>query len=132
MTEMRGRCLCGTYRFELVGAVAGVGQCHCSQCRKVTGSNGCSMVIVPKEQFRWTAEGAEPPRFSLPSGWSALRCETCGSPLPDSHDEKRVWVPAGLMEDDLGTDIKVHIFCGSRADWDRESEEALHHDEWPE
>ena len=40
-------------------------------------------------------------------------------------------VPAGLMDDDLGTDIKVHIFCGSRADWDRESPDAKHYEEWP-
>ena len=36
------------------------------------------------------------------------------------------------MDDDLGTDIKIHIFCGSRADWDHESPEAVEYEEWPE
>jgi hypothetical protein len=43
-----------------------------------------------------------------------------------------MWVHAGLMDDELGTDIKRHIFYGSRADWDRESPEAQSYEEAPE
>ena len=61
-----------------------------------------------------------------------MRCRTCGSPLPQSHDGERIWVIAGLMDDDLETEIVRHIFCGSRADWDRPAAEAEEFDEWPE
>jgi hypothetical protein len=35
------------------------------------------------------------------------------------------------MNDALGTSIVQRIFCGSRADWDRESPDAQYHDGYP-
>jgi hypothetical protein len=52
--------------------------------------------------------------------------------MPDSFDGKRMWVQAGLIDDELGTDIKLHIFCGSRAGWDSESPHAQSYEEAPE
>ncbi len=132
MSQPRGSCLCGAVRFVVKGKISAVGQCHCSQCRKVSGTNGNAVFLVRKENFAWLEGEGHWKRFALPSGWSVLRCKTCGSPLPDSHDGERVWVIAGLMDDDLGVSIERHIFCGSRADWDREAEGARSFDEWPE
>jgi hypothetical protein len=33
------------------------------------------------------------------------------------------------MDDPLETDIKQHIFCASRADWDREAPDAVRFEE---
>lgn len=132
MVEKRiGSCLCGVVRFAVAGRIAGVGQCHCSQCRKVSGTNGNAVFIVGKERFEWLAGEANTVKFSLPSGWSVLRCENCGSPLPQRHDGERVWITAGLMDAKLDTDIRRHIFCGSRADWDRDAADAEEFEEWP-
>jgi hypothetical protein len=131
MKRRRGRCLCGHVSFEVTGDIRGVGQCHCSQCRKVSGTNGNAVFIVSNARLNWLGGESDTVKFSLPSGWSVSRCAACGSPLPQSHDGKNVWVIAGLMDDDLGTDIKQHIFCGSRADWDREASDATEFEEWP-
>ena len=131
MTKLHGSCLCGAVTFSVAGSVAGVGQCHCSQCRKVSGTNGNAVFIVRKERFEWLSGEAHVKTFALASGWSVLRCETCGSPLPQCHDGHRVWVHAGLMTDDLGTDIKRHIFCGSRADRDRNAADVEEFEERP-
>jgi hypothetical protein len=70
--------------------------------------------------------------FKLADGWGPARCKTCGSPAPDSYDGgERMWVPAGLMSEPLGTAIVQHIFCASRADWDREAADAQHYGEAP-
>jgi hypothetical protein len=45
---------------------------------------------------------------------------------------EKMWVQAGLMDDPLETDLKRHIFCGSRADWDHDSAAVERHDEYPE
>ena len=131
MTRLHGSCLCRQTRFVVTSAVRGVGQCHCSQCRNVSGTNGNAVFIVPKADFQWVAGESETVRFELPSGWSVLRCNRCGSPLPQSHDGEQVWVGAGLMDDPLETEIKMHIFCASRADWDRPAVDAREFDEWP-
>jgi len=132
MTTHRGSCLCRSVTFEVDGPINGVGSCHCSKCRKVSGTGGNAQFIVRAGRFRWTAGGDGGTRFTLPDGWGPTRCGKCGSPIPASFDGgERIWVPAGLMDDDLGTDFKMHIFCGSRADWDRESPAAQHYDEDP-
>ena len=50
------------------------------------------------------------------------RCKTCGTPLPAEEDEKAVYVTAGTLDVPLGTGIRTHLFCASRADWDRDNE----------
>ena len=131
MTKFTGSCLCGAVKFAVSGPVDAVGQCHCSQCRKVSGTNGNAVFVVEKERFEWLAGEGNSFRFSLPSGWSVERCKDCGSPLPQSHDGERVWVIAGLMDSALAAELKWHIFCGSRADWDRNSPDAAEFEEWP-
>jgi hypothetical protein len=129
---LRGSCLCGVVAFEVVGPLRGVGNCHCSKCRKVSGTNGNAVFVVRASKFVWTRGADELASFSLPSGWGVERCKTCGSPAPQSHDGgKHWWVPAGVMDDPLGTQIVQHIFCDSRADWDREAPDATYFAEHP-
>jgi hypothetical protein len=52
--------------------------------------------------------------------------------MPDSYDGQRMRVQAGPRDDALNTNIKLHIFCGSRADWERGSADAGHFDETPD
>lgn len=130
MQTRRGSCLCGAVAFEVEGPIRGVGSCHCSKCRKVSGTGGNAELVVRSGRFRWRQGEEHRNRFQRPDGWGPMRCRTCGSPVPQSHDGgKSMWVQAGLMDDPLDTDIKLHIFCASRADGDRESPDAVSHDE---
>ena len=126
-----GGCLCGRAQFAVLGDVPAVGQCLCSQCRKVSGTNGNAVFLVPIANFEWIGGEPKSTKFSLPSGWSVLRCQQCGSPLPQSHDGERMWVTAGLMDDDLDAVVAYRIFAGSRADWDHEAESVAEFEEMP-
>jgi hypothetical protein len=103
--------------------------CHCSRCRKVTGSNGIAIVIVPKERFHWLTGADHGTKYELRPTYSVTRCKTCGSPLPAEEDDKHVFLTAGSLDDPLDAGIKTHIFCGSKADWDFEDENVQYHDE---
>jgi hypothetical protein len=70
-------------------------------------------------------------RFVLRNDWGPTRCTTCGSPLPQSHDGKRVWVPAGLMDVPLRTTVQMHIHVASKADWETIHCDAARHDAFP-
>jgi len=131
MKQRSGSCLCGAVRFTVTGDIKGVGSCHCSKCRKVSGTNGNAVFIVRSEHFTWQTGQAHTSEFSFASGWGVSRCRTCGSPLPVSHNGRHHWVQAGLMDDRLDTQISQHIFCASKADWDCESPDVLHYDEFP-
>lgn len=132
MNTLKGSCLCGAVQFEVKGPIRGIGSCHCSKCRKVSGTTGNAQFIVPIDDFTWVRGEENIRAFKMEDGWGPGRCETCGSPMPDSYDAQRMWVQAGLMDDALNTDFKLHIFCGSRADWDRDSPDAGYFDEAPE
>lgn len=132
MSQLRGSCLCGTIAFQVTGPVRGVGSCHCSKCRKVSGTAGNAQFIVSADRFTWVNGQDHIETFKLADGWGPARCSTCGSPVPDSYDGgQSMWVQAGLMDDPLNTQIVQHIFWGSRADWEVEAEAVQYHDEYP-
>ena len=121
MKTRKGSCLCGARTYEITAEVDGVWICHCSLCRKVTGSNGIAIVIVPRKKFRWLTGADLGEKFELRSSYSIIRCKVCGSPVPAEEDEKNVYLTAGSLDDPLDAGIEKHIFCASKADWDFDS-----------
>lgn len=126
-----GSCLCGARKYAIDGEIGGVWICHCSQCRKATGSTGNAILIVPKAQFRWLAGEDHCETFILRPTYSITRCRTCGTPLPAEEDEANVYVTAGTLDDPLGLPITGRMFCGSRADWDRDDDATRLFDQRP-
>jgi len=129
MVVRTGSCLCGARRYEIEGDVGGVWICHCSLCRKVTGSNGIAILIVPKERFRWVAGEDHGVTFELRPTYQITRCKTCGTPLPAETDDENLYVTAGTLDDPLGAGVRTHLFCASKADWDRDEAEVQFFDE---
>lgn len=118
---VRGSCLCGGVRFGYAreASSVGVGMCHCSQCRKVSGTASNAVIVVPAPDFQWIAGADLRRRHVLPSGWRTTFCGECGSPLPQAlPGTEAYWVPAGLLDDDPGLRIAGHIHVASKAPWD--------------
>ena len=93
--------------------------CHCSLCRKTSGGTGNTILIVPRDRFRWLSGDDHRVTYALRPTYSITRCKTCGTPLPAEEDEQNVYLTAGTLDDPLGVGIKNHTFYCSRADWDR-------------
>lgn len=116
---IRGSCLCGAVRFEIVGPTTPIGMCHCSKCRKVSGVASNANLMVGRDGLRWLSGEDRIAVFELPDGWGPWRCAVCGSPTPRLHPGGGAWwVPAGLLDDDPGLRVAGHIFVGSKASWD--------------
>lgn len=77
-----GSCQCGATRFE-APAPTHANYCHCSMCRRATGSVVAAIAWAPAAQVRWT----RPPR-TYRSSPAAVRgfCGDCGSPLFLQYD----------------------------------------------
>jgi hypothetical protein len=119
MTTLQGSCLCGGIRFEISGPVAGITQCHCSLCRKVSGAGSNATIAVSADQLRWLSGEGLVKSFARPSGYSAAFCRVCGSPAPDANAARtRYGIPAGLLDGDPPLRVLEHIFVGSKAQWD--------------
>ncbi|MGF7171252.1 hypothetical protein FHS91_002950 [Sphingobium xanthum] len=131
MTVRTGSCLCGARAYEIEGEIGGVWICHCSLCRKATGAGGIAILIVPRERFRWLRGEDHGVTYELRESYTMTRCKTCGTPLPAETDEKNIYVTAGTLDEPLGKGIRTHIFCASRADWDRDEPDVGYFDERP-
>ncbi len=119
MVGMEGRCLCGALAFNLKVEKGEIYQCHCSKCRRVTGSAANANLIVKLDDFRWLKESAELQRYVTEMGWVSSFCKRCGSRAP-IIDKKRaiVYVPAGSLHQDKTLSVTLHIHTGSKASWD--------------
>jgi hypothetical protein len=117
---LTGSCLCTQVKFEVTGEAKRFYYCHCSRCRKATGTGHASNLFLQPASLRWVS-GAEQIRSFKPP--EALRftnqfCGNCGSRLPRQvGNTDTVVIPAGSL--DVEPPIKPHarIFYGSRADW---------------
>jgi hypothetical protein len=117
--------------FEIDGDLSGVFVCHCSICRRSTGSNGMAVVLVHKEAFHWARGKEHIATWTKPgSDWHTWFCAVCGSPVPGENDPTRMFVPAGSITEG-GDALRVihHIWVDSRAVWDEIGDAGKQHPE---
>ncbi|MBT8142862.1 MAG: GFA family protein [Gammaproteobacteria bacterium] len=116
---MQGSCFCGEVSFEIKLNKIEAYHCHCSICRKVTGSKFNTAFTLDADSFVWTGKTDGIKRFQKNGqGFSNYFCSSCGCTVPNRYKDKYFWVPAGLMADDSSIELVRHIFVESRATWD--------------
>ena len=124
-----GECNCGAVAFEIATHISDVYICHCSICRRSTGSNGIAVVVVSNGDFRWV-RGEELIKTWYKPGhdWQTSFCQNCGSPLPGVNDDSRMYVPASLItEGDENLRVAHHIWVSSKATWDEIGDNGKQH-----
>ena len=132
--KAKGSCLCGKVRYEISGNLGIFQYCHCSRCRKFTGSAHAANLLVSPEQFKWLTGEEYVGRFEPTEArhFATSFCKNCGSSLPWlAQTKKAVVVPAGSLDSDPGIKPFQNIFWGSRASWYQEASELAKHDELP-
>jgi hypothetical protein len=115
-----GSCLCGKVRYEVQGPLNIFQYCHCSRCRKFTGSAHSAHIFVPPSQFSWISGEEQVGRFEHPEAkyFATAFCKNCGSSLPWAvKGGKNIVVTAGTLDDDPGLKPRCNVFWGSRAEW---------------
>lgn len=118
--SVTGSCLCGAVAYEVSGPGKVFQYCHCSRCRKFTGSAHASNLIVAAEFFNWTRGEEKVGRFEHPEAkyFATCFCNVCGSSLPWANKTNTVVViTAGTLDVDPGVKPTQNIFWDSRAPW---------------
>jgi hypothetical protein len=126
-SPLQGSCLCGGVRFELTRPFRRANHCHCSRCRKHSGTFGETQGRVPREGFR-LLQGEELIRVFRPeNGTVRAFCSVCGSSLFGGTwpvgDE--VSVRFGALDGDPGIRPQYHSYVASRAPWDELPDDGL-------
>ncbi|MES9834784.1 MAG: GFA family protein [Candidatus Thiodiazotropha sp. LLP2] len=129
-----GSCLCGEVRYEITGDLGIFQYCHCSRCRKFTGSAFAANLLVSPKQFHWLAGENLVGRYEVSEAkhFATGFCKKCGSSLPwQSQSGKAVIIPAGTLDEDPGIKPSQNIFTTSGADWFEEPHKLAHYDALP-
>ena len=119
---MKGKCLCGRVEFILNGNLPNLYQCHCSLCKKTTGTSSCSAIVIDANKIEWVKGKENINSFTKKNGFRTDFCKTCGSPVPNKMNVGNyIWVPAGILENPIKGRVTAHIFTESKASWEEDS-----------
>jgi hypothetical protein len=122
-----GSCLCGGVRFEVTLPFRRASHCHCSRCRKHSGTFGLTQGRVPREGFR-LLQGTELVRVYQPAdGMAKAFCSVCGSSLfggtwPDGPE---VSIRLGALDDDPRVRPQYHSHTASAPPWETLPDDGL-------
>ena len=122
-----GSCLCGGVRFEVTLPFTRAIHCHCSRCRKHSGTFGLTMGRVPREGFRLLA-GEELIRVFRPDGGAVKAfCSVCGSSLFGAHwpEGDEISIRLGSLDEDPQIRPQFHTYVASRAPWEELPDDGL-------
>ena len=121
---MKGSCLCGEVRFAIEGDFERFYLCHCSWCRKDTGSAHAANLFTRTSNLTWIAGHDKVTDFRLDATHHVKSfCSHCGSAVPNTTMGGDIClVPAGSLDEDVPITPEAHLFTGSRANWDYELE----------
>lgn len=116
---LKGSCLCGGVRYEIDGALEAITNCHCSLCRKMSGSAFSSGASVPAHNFRVVAGKEMLNQWESSPGYFRNFCSRCGSPLfkIKAKDPHVIRLRVGSLDSDPGVKISKHMHVGSKAPW---------------
>ncbi|EGM79446.1 hypothetical protein Rhein_0330 [Rheinheimera sp. A13L] len=115
-----GQCLCGEVKIEIRGAITDIIHCHCSLCRKSSGTAYATNGFVLSSEFSLVHGKELLNAFSLKQGRQRHFCSRCGSPVYSSNaaDPNRIRIRLGILDSAITERPISHNFVSSKANWD--------------
>ncbi|MDJ1463837.1 GFA family protein [Nitratireductor sp. GZWM139] len=115
-----GSCQCGAVKFQISGPFESFFLCHCSRCRKDTGSAHAANLFSTVAKITWLSGEDRIKTYRVPeSRHEKSFCSECGSAVPGIQmDGALLVVPAGSLDTPVDIRPNAHICLSSRANWD--------------
>ena len=114
---LAGECFCRATSYEVADQFAYALNCHCSNCRRTTGSAFKPFAGIAREKLVVTRGRDNLLIYGDEAGHDA-HCRRCGSLLYSVVREGAfVHVAMGTLVDDPSIRPTAHIFVGSKAPW---------------
>jgi hypothetical protein len=117
--ELRGSCSCGAVTYRASAAPRVTVACHCSLCRKLTGSAFGVWALVPKTAFAWTQGESEITEHASSEHGRRLFCRRCGSTLGSLTSRRPTFMhlAAGTLDGAPALKLSMHLYVASKAPW---------------
>lgn len=116
----QGSCLCGAVTIEVHGGIDSIIHCHCSKCRKSSGTAYATNGFVAKSGFLIKTGEAQIGYYEMASGMKRHFCKVCASPIFSSNDKSPdlLRLRLGILDTDIMERPMSHNFVSSSANWD--------------
>jgi hypothetical protein len=125
---LTGKCLCGAVSYAVADEFRYAANCHCSNCRRATGSAFKPFAGIESDKLRVTGGADKIMIFGDKNNHDA-HCGLCGSLLYSTvRDGAFAHVAMGTLVDDPTIRPTEHIFVGSKATWFTITDDLPQHD----
>jgi len=114
-----GRCLCGKVRFEIDGEIGPFAYCHCTSCRRASGSAFAANAPVRERDLSWPAGRDSIGEYESSPGKLRAFCRGCGSPIYARHAAAPGFysIRLGLIDADPLQRATAHFNVSEKAAW---------------
>jgi len=119
MKTLSATCLCGSIRIEIPDEFEYMGYCHCSECRKFSGSDSASVGGLDSSKVKIKTGNENITYYHKTEETDLAFCSICGSSLftrkkrGGKHN-----IRLGILNDTPTQKPSFHIFTGSKAKWE--------------
>ncbi|PSJ43326.1 aldehyde-activating protein [Sphingomonas deserti] len=129
--SLHGACLCEAVEYVVQDAFEYALNCHCSQCRRATGSAFKPLAGIARGELSFVRGEAATMTYGDADAHD-VHCRTCGSLLFSVVREGAyAHVPLGGLKDEPTLKPSMHIFVGSKAAWYEITDDLPQHDAFP-
>jgi hypothetical protein len=117
---LTGGCLCGGVRFEVVAPLVSASYCHCTRCRRRTGTAASAQARIAPGSLRLLAGDDLVGSYEPERGFAKAFCTACGSALwsSDPADGAVRSVRLGAFDGDPGIRPSYRQFVAYAATWE--------------
>ena len=117
--KFSGACLCGQVRFEIHGEIGPFAYCHCTSCRRASGTAFAANGPVRKADLKWLSGRDGIGEYESSAGKFRAFCRGCGSPIYARHQTRPDWFSfrLGLIDEDLPHAATAHFNVSEKASW---------------
>ena len=118
MNNIKGGCLCDSVSFLITDDLMYAGYCHCSECRRWTGSAFSVTGGVNESKFTLVKGEACLSSFKKGENSIAYFCKNCSSIVygkVPAHN--MIFVMLGTLEESPSLKPQWHIYTDSKLDW---------------
>ncbi|MDA3906559.1 MAG: GFA family protein [Bacteroidales bacterium] len=117
-TSITGGCFCGLIKYKIEGKLRDARSCHCPDCRKAFSAQASAYALVNPDEFSWVSGKTLLTIYKSKKGEGLQFCSICGSTLTGTLDGNIHGVTLGCVNDDPDIEIGMHIYVGSKANWE--------------
>ena len=115
----QGSCYCQAIQFEFQLPVREVFHCHCNTCRRLSGADYTTWVVIPVEKFRLLSGVDKMAEFDINENSSKYFCSKCGISVyvKDSRYPGVYGVLRGTIDCQELPKPTSHCFVDHKASW---------------